>query len=281
VVGVVIAGVSFHGAGIAQAASSKEEAGSPEAVPSAVSTVAVPGTTTVVTDAGVTSATSITLPGAASNDVHAAPGNVPSGTFQGQGQPVLSTTLPGAAISSYATGSGTQTLISISSATAAKEYRFPLSLPEESTAEVQADGSVLVRDSAGQIAGGYRTPWAYDANGEAVPTAFTLSDGALVQSVDFDHNTAFPVTADPNDFWGWTRCVATVTAEVAKNVLLAGDVAKLIQRVGSFQSVLETLLYAWNTASGWDNKWLAVVAAGEIVGEILGIKAIKEACFNS
>jgi hypothetical protein len=41
-------------------------------------------------------------------------------------------------------------------------------------------------------------PWAWDANGEPVPTHFEIVESGLVQVVDVDRDTAFPVTADPS-----------------------------------------------------------------------------------
>lgn len=115
-----------------------------------------------------------------------------------------------------------------------------------------------------------------------MPTHFRLDGAVLVQTVDFDEDTAFPVTADPSDFWGWTTCVATVTAEVAANALVAGKVAKLVARFGSIQRTFQILYRAWNAAASWNNKWQAVVAAGGgLAGELLGVTSIKEACFDS
>lgn len=139
-----------------------------------------------------------------------------------------------------------------------------MSLPAGSKAAVDNDGSVVVRTAEGEIAGGYRAPWAYDALGQAIPTRFSLDGAVLVQSVDFDQSTAFPVSADPSDFWGWAKCIATVTAEVAANALVAGKVAKLVARFGSIQRTFEILFRAWNAASGRDKKWQAVVAAGSM-----------------
>jgi hypothetical protein len=278
-VALVASGVVVSSAGVAQA--SPVSLGEGVHSPSKVSTVAVPGTNIVVSGAGAWSA-SITLPGTASSEALAKPGKIPDGLFAGQGEPVLSTKLNSAVISSYATGKGTQTLINIASNTADREYRFPLSLPAGSKAAIDTDGSVVVRTAEGAIAGGYRAPWAYDALGRAVPTRFSLDGEGLVQSIDFDQNTAFPVTADPSDFWGWAKCIATVTAEVAANALVAGKVAKLVARFGSIQRTFEILFRAWNAASGLEKKWQAVVAAGGgLAGEVLGIGSIKEACFDS
>lgn len=128
------------------------------------STEVVPATTTVVTDAGAVSV-GITLPGAVSSSAVVDPGTLPDGLFDGAGEPVLTTTFGDAAISSYATEKGTQTLIQVDSADAAHDYRFPLSLPAGASATVEPDGSVAVYRprvicSVATRSPGPTTPWA-------------------------------------------------------------------------------------------------------------------------
>lgn len=276
---LVASGVMIAGADIAQAVPTAPK--DDQNAPVKVITEAIPGTNTVVTDAGVRSA-SITLPGTVSQSASASYGNVPQNLFSGEGEPVLNTTLKDAVISSYSTGNGTQTLINIASSSASHEYRFPLALPAGSKAALEADGSVAVRTANGEVIGGFKAPWAYDANGKPVPTSFSLEGDVLVQFVRFDDKTAFPVVADPSDFWGWTVCVATVTGEIAGNVFLAGKVAQLVKRFGSIQRAFEIMFRAWNSSNDWNKKLQAVAAAtGGIAGEIIGVNSIKAACFDS
>ncbi|PDQ35454.1 MAG: hypothetical protein B5766_05885 [Candidatus Lumbricidophila eiseniae] len=278
-VGLVVGGVTVSSASIAQALPADKNSNADS--PHEVDTVAVPGTNTVITDAG-TESMGITLPGTVTPETVAKPENVPTGLFLGRGEPVLSTRINGAVVSSYATGKGTQTLISVASSSADHEFRFPLSLPAGSQATVETDGSVAVRTAEGEIIGGYRIPWAYDALGRAVATKFSIDGQILVQSIDFDENTAFPVTADPHDFWGWLHCVAIVTAEIANSVNLAGKIARLVTRFGSIQRTFENLFRAWNSASSWDRKMEALTnAGGSLALEIIGVIAIKAACFDS
>ncbi|WP_297006681.1 hypothetical protein [uncultured Corynebacterium sp.] len=49
--------------------------------------------------------------------------------------------------------------------------------------------------------GAFDTPWAKDAEGKEVPTHFEVRGNSLVQVVDFDGNTFFPVVADPRFNW--------------------------------------------------------------------------------
>lgn len=245
-----------------------------------ISTEVVPETTTVVTDAGAVSA-GITLPGAVSSSAAVDPGALPEGLFDGAGEAVLTTTLGDAAISSFATEKGTQTLIRVDSADAAHEYRFALSLPTGAGATVEPDGSVAVRSAAGDLLGGYESPWAYDALGSPVETRFTLDGNTLVQTVEFDQATAFPVIADPSDAWGWATCVSVVTLELIGNINFAGKVAKLVTRFGSIRKVMEVMYRAWRTSSNEEKRRKAVLdAVGGVAAEILGVAAIKAACID-
>jgi hypothetical protein len=55
-----------------------------------------------------------------------------------------------------------------------------------------------IRDTSGNVLGGFGSPWATDANGAKVPTHFEIRSGALVQVVEHRASgVAYPVVADP------------------------------------------------------------------------------------
>lgn len=100
-----------------------------------------------------------------------------------------------AAVQAFADGSvRVQTVID--GPDAPGEYRFDLAVPDGSVLELLADGSVLVT-SGGEFVAGVAAPWAADATGEAVPTHYYLDGTTVVQVVDLEGVTAFPVVADP------------------------------------------------------------------------------------
>ena len=87
-------------------------------------------------------------------------------------------------------------LLVIESARSATEYRFENAVPEGHTAFLHADGSVRFVDVGGNEAGGIAVPWAIDADGNEMPTNYTLDGTTLVQTVE--HRGAnYPVVADP------------------------------------------------------------------------------------
>lgn len=111
---------------------------------------------------------------------------------------------------------------------AAAPTAFPFAIDSVSTAvdlqlRLGNDGAVAILDNGEKIAQ-VATPWAYDANGLAVPTWFTVTDGDLVLNVDHREVSAYPVVADPS-WWWWGRNVGACLGVVALSA--AGSSAKL------------------------------------------------------
>lgn len=175
---------------------------------------------------------SIQLPGAVT-DAPVETSSIPSGLFRGEGDPLLSTAVAGSTVTSFATQDGVQTLIQIPDASSPSEYRFPLDLPEGGEPVLSSDGAVMILDADGEPVSGFRAPWAVDAEGNAVPTSFRLEGQELVQVVEFNASTVFPVVADPDlgvEWWGhWvrltrgeTRTAANIIANNQGPAVLAG-----------------------------------------------------------
>ncbi|TFV29882.1 DNRLRE domain-containing protein [Streptomyces sp. T1317-0309] len=109
---------------------------------------------------------------------------------------------------------GSRTMQVIKNANAPREYRVPVSPPAGATLRQEADGSILVVPAnLDEPIAAINAPWAKDADGKDVPTSYRLEGSTLIQTVNFDANTAFPVVADPwwNPFsWNWKRIGKTV-----------------------------------------------------------------------
>ncbi|MEU8515602.1 hypothetical protein AB0C76_29100 [Kitasatospora sp. NPDC048722] len=63
-------------------------------------------------------------------------------------------------------------------------------------------GVLLVDRTTGRADSRISAPWAYDANGRALPTRYTVDGDTVTQHVD-TRGAAFPVVADPHYTWGW------------------------------------------------------------------------------
>lgn len=107
---------------------------------------------------------------------------------------------------------GAQILVVLESAEAPEAVPFPISAPEGSSLQQNDDGtvSVLLNEVLGDgesiltaEIGTIAAPWAFDANGEAVPTSYSIDGMTLIQHIDTNETVAFPVTADPTVSTGW------------------------------------------------------------------------------
>ncbi|GAX53278.1 hypothetical protein SO3561_04806 [Streptomyces olivochromogenes] len=126
------------------------------------------------------------------------------------------------------TDGGFRALFTLEDANAPRRQSFKLTLPEGATIRQTAEGGLVVFDASGKIIGGLETPWAKDANGAPVPTAYQVEGDTVTQTVKTDANAAYPIVADPK--WTWGIISGTVyfnkkeTAHLASN---AGFVAVL------------------------------------------------------
>jgi hypothetical protein len=150
---------------------------------------------------------------------------VPEGKFTGRGKPLLKTALTQSTVTSYATDTGTQSLITVAGVSAPHEYRFPLTLSAGTTASLISDGSVAFMDKEGVFRGEVNSPWAYDAKGQKIPTSFRLEGSTLVQTLTHGPGTAYPVTADPSIQWVPMPVLAVSGIEIRMFATIAAALA--------------------------------------------------------
>jgi len=80
---------------------------------------------------------------------------------------------------------------------APSRYEYKFDLAGGATVEAAEQGAI-VRDATGAYVAAVAVPWAVDAAGKNVATRYAIEDGALVQYVNHDELTAYPVVADPS-----------------------------------------------------------------------------------
>jgi hypothetical protein len=132
-----------------------------------------------------------------------------SGVLAGSGTVVYPDAAAATDVAVQATDTGAvRALVTLKDRTASTIQRFDLDLPD--AAELVPDGEggfqiVQGGDGAdgGRAVGAIDAPWAKDARGESVPTHYTLDGDTLVQTIDTDGSTVFPVVADPRISMGW------------------------------------------------------------------------------
>lgn len=131
------------------------------------------------------------------------------------------------------TDGGARTLVVLKDANASSTQRFALNLPQgASLIEDEAGGYEITRETADGVhttIGTIDAPWAKDANGKPVPTRYELEGSSLVQTVDVNKDTAFPVVADPKFTWGIVTGTAyfkkSETKKIAQNGALTAMAA--------------------------------------------------------
>ena len=95
-------------------------------------------------------------------------------------------------------GGSAQITTIIQNESAPTSYRYELGNDEDLVLSQLEDGGVLIEDLAGNYRGYVLAPWASDADGVPVATAYEIDGSALVQVVDHNSGTyAYPIVADP------------------------------------------------------------------------------------
>jgi len=140
---------------------------------------------------------------------------------------------------------GVQIVLGIDSPDAPTEYAFDLSRDGGVVPTLLDSGAVSLAGGSGEDMGLIEAPWAYDADGVAVPTRFEVRGSTLVQVVDHaSGDVTYPVTADPsfkscNAFMatcvtftkGETRTIAHASVGAAGVGAFCGFIPNLIGKV--------------------------------------------------
>jgi hypothetical protein len=107
-----------------------------------------------------------------------------------------------------------QILTTIEHAGAPTDYKYEFDLADGDSLVLSADGGAEIRDADGLLHTTIDAPWALDANGDSVPTHYTVDGATLTQVVDLAATTAFPVVADPTISFGWAIYVRYSKSDV-------------------------------------------------------------------
>ncbi len=109
-----------------------------------------------------------------------------------------------------------QILTTIEDADAPSSYSYEFDVPSGASLALTSDGGAQVATDEGVVTATIDAPWAVDANGAAVPTRYLVAGDTLIQVIDFDSTTAFPVVADPSVSLGWWIYIKYSKADVAR-----------------------------------------------------------------
>ncbi|MEU9102458.1 DNRLRE domain-containing protein [Streptomyces sp. NPDC048361] len=185
------------------------------------------------------------------------------------------------------TDGGSRTLNILKTGSAPHDYETGFTIPAGMKAVTHDDGSVSLYsegdDNAEKAplkdpAGFFAAPWAKDANGKDVPTSYKVVDNKLIQHVEFDANSAFPIVIDPS-WWSTTKkilwCATTVAGFIAMFTPVGSSgrvvtAVRLVKRIGVKKTAQLIQTYAKRRKLSSPQR--AAIKA------LLGIPAIQKAC---
>lgn len=180
---------------------------------------------------------------------------------------------------------GVRSIMNIKDSSAPKEYRFELDLPKGHKVIKSADyfgdapgneldtEEVFIVDENNIIQSVFGKAWAVDANGVDIPTHYEVVGNTLIQIVDFNDNTAFPVLADP-DWVAIGACSAALVWFVGSNLFVAAKIIKVkkyIKALGGFKETAKLVA----GATSWEEKLrIGGSALRSLAAEITGVTGL-------
>ena len=182
--------------------------------------------------------------------------------------------------------------IIIDDANAQKDYSFEYNLDEGcklvSAAEYLGDeydtGEVYLVDNTNQIISIIDAPWAKDANGNELNTYYVIEGNKIVQHIDFDENTAFPVVADPS-FWQVTKCAGTILWVIGTTIFTAAKIVKIkkaIKAAGGVRKAAKGIIAAIKASKRLGGKWWTKIKWSDFGSGLAGFGAdLTSNCKNS
>lgn len=151
---------------------------------------------------------------------------------------------------------GFSAYVAVNDSSAPTRYEFGYDLPSGFKLSEDGAGGVEILDSENEVVGDIAPPWAVDANGAAVATAFKLVDDDLIQTIQHS-SAAYPVVADPRITLGQGIYVrydladdAGGTIDTVKNVIAAIQVGNCTGVVGVVAAAMGTPTAGWLLAAG-------------------------------
>ncbi|WP_206488831.1 hypothetical protein [Rhodococcus sp. KRD162] len=93
---------------------------------------------------------------------------------------------------------GALLMIHLLDASAPRKFEFATSMPPSWKLRLESDGSVSVLDELGEAVIFIGRPWAFDADLHPVHVYYTIESGLLVQNVQAEADTGYPILIDPD-----------------------------------------------------------------------------------
>ncbi|WP_243291289.1 hypothetical protein [Bacillus sp. FJAT-47783] len=180
------------------------------------------------------------------------------------------------------TSEGVKSLIKIKNATAPKEYKFEIDVPEGSKLITAADylgeefdtKEVFIVNSENIITSLFSPAWAKDADGSDIPTYYKVEGKTLIQVVEFNEDNVFPIVADP-DWVKIGKCSAAISWFIGSNLFAAAKIIKVKKYVKELGGIRETAKLLAGAAT-WEEKLkIGGSAFTGLAAEISGVAALS------
>lgn len=187
---------------------------------------------------------------------------------------------------------GVRTTITIADSTASKEYEFAYDLPDGYKLVTAANylgdeydtGEVYIVDTDNIITTIIDPAWAKDANGSDIETYYKVNGNKLIQVVNFDEDTAFPVVADPSA-WKIGMCIANIAAFIAGYAFPISKIMKAkryIKALGGLKTAA-TLLIKYSSITAIERAAIGKAtrdALGGLFLTFVGVDGIRGYCLS-
>ncbi|MFJ2742201.1 DNRLRE domain-containing protein [Streptomyces sp. NPDC087440] len=216
---------------------------------------------------------------------------IPQGSAKGVrvgGNVVYTSSGPVDTVVQPTTDGGSRTLHILKNASAPREYETGFVVPAGMKAVSHEDGSVSLYaegdDDPTQApkkdaAGFFDAPWAKDANGKDIPTRYKVVGKKLVQQVDFDANSAFPIVIDPS-WWSTTKkitkCAVYGVSPIVLGFTPAGSTMRVVTaiRLAKRMGFKKTAKLIYN----YSKRRKMTPSVRKAIGTLMGIDGIKKNC---
>lgn len=180
---------------------------------------------------------------------------------------------------------GLRTSIIIDNANCSKEYKFTFELEDgerfvtakEFLGEEYDTGEVFIFDKDDNMKYVFEPAWAKDANGESIDSYYKVDGNSLIQVVEFNEKTAFPVVADPS-WWQISKCVAAVGVVIAGTIFSVAKIAKIKKYIQALGGVREAVLLMMGATSFAEKGAEVTKVLGNLCAAILGVDTIINNC---
>lgn len=157
------------------------------------------------------------------------------------------------------TAAGGQLLYVMETADASEDFEITVDLPVGFEWTPQADGALHLTGSdplAAPLAV-VEAPWAIDATGAALPTAFQVTPEGIVQTIDTT-GAEFPVVADPS-WWWWASTTTMCVAEIGTLLIGGVKVVAAFAKADKIIKASRAILTAYNKLGGTMSRFLDVL----------------------